>query len=170
MNKKLIRLTESDLHKIVKESVNRVINEAAYNMNSSEYKQMYDSGDKWYDDREDADTRKEIEDYEALPDKARHPYGTEIPDLSDRIKNRPWKYNDKLAQKEPNSIFSKQEEKTNFQKALEYSKHNFPFRMWCRRNGLDIESLTDNDRVNLYWDYLDDKREERERRMEFEDY
>ena len=27
MNKKLIRLTESDLHKIVKESVNRVLNE-----------------------------------------------------------------------------------------------------------------------------------------------
>ena len=28
MNKKLIRLTESDLHKIVKESVNRILNEA----------------------------------------------------------------------------------------------------------------------------------------------
>ena len=28
MNKKLIRLTESDLHRIVKESVNRVLNEA----------------------------------------------------------------------------------------------------------------------------------------------
>lgn len=27
MNKKIIRLTESDLHKIVKESVNRVLNE-----------------------------------------------------------------------------------------------------------------------------------------------
>ena len=27
MNKKLIRLTESDLHKIVKESVNKVLNE-----------------------------------------------------------------------------------------------------------------------------------------------
>lgn len=30
MNKKLIRLTESDLHKIVKESVNRVIKEATF--------------------------------------------------------------------------------------------------------------------------------------------
>ena len=29
MNKKLIRLTESDLHKIVKESVNRVMKEGA---------------------------------------------------------------------------------------------------------------------------------------------
>lgn len=27
MNKKIIRLTESDLHKIVKESVNRALNE-----------------------------------------------------------------------------------------------------------------------------------------------
>jgi len=27
MNKKLIRLTEQDLHKIVKESVNRILNE-----------------------------------------------------------------------------------------------------------------------------------------------
>ena len=30
MNKKLIRLTESDLHKIVKESVNRMLNEWEY--------------------------------------------------------------------------------------------------------------------------------------------
>ncbi len=30
MNKKLIRLTESDLHKIVKESVNRAIRPSAY--------------------------------------------------------------------------------------------------------------------------------------------
>ena len=30
MNKKLIRLTESDLHKIVKESTNKVLNEAGY--------------------------------------------------------------------------------------------------------------------------------------------
>ena len=31
MNKKLIRLTEQDLHRIVKESVNRVIKEEHYN-------------------------------------------------------------------------------------------------------------------------------------------
>jgi hypothetical protein len=30
MNKKLIRLTESDLHKIVKESVNRILNEVSW--------------------------------------------------------------------------------------------------------------------------------------------
>lgn len=37
MNKKLIRLTEQDLHKIVKESVNRVLKE-------SKYEDGYDSG------------------------------------------------------------------------------------------------------------------------------
>ena len=31
MNKKLIRLTESDLHRVVKESVNKVLNEVMYN-------------------------------------------------------------------------------------------------------------------------------------------
>ena len=30
MNKKLIRLTESDLHRIVKQSVNRVLKESSY--------------------------------------------------------------------------------------------------------------------------------------------
>ena len=46
MNKKLIRLTESDLHRIVKESVNRIIKEAAdidafdddYEMYSDQFK------------------------------------------------------------------------------------------------------------------------------------
>lgn len=51
MNKKLIRLTESDLHRIVKESVNRVLKEAEYNfasgtgnydVNSDEWKTNYD--------------------------------------------------------------------------------------------------------------------------------
>ena len=90
MNKKLIRLTEQDLHRIVKESVNRVLRESAYDMNSLEYKQMYDSGG-WNDEDDYMD--KEIKDYEALPDKARHPYGADFPDFSDRIKNRPWNFN-----------------------------------------------------------------------------
>ena len=51
MNKKLIRLTEGDLHKIVKESVNRVLREGEYNfasgtgnydVNSDEWKTNYD--------------------------------------------------------------------------------------------------------------------------------
>ena len=32
MNKKLIRLTESDLHRIVKESVNEILNERLYDI------------------------------------------------------------------------------------------------------------------------------------------
>ena len=170
MNKNRIRLTESQLHGIIKESVNRVLREAAYDMNSPEYKQMYDSGNKWYDGREDADTRKEIEDYEALSDKVRHPFGTEIPDLSDRIKNRPQNSNDKLAKKGPNSILKKQQEKYEFQKDLERSKHNYPFRMWCRKNGLSMENLTDHDLFNLYRDYIEERFEEQERWNEMEDY
>ena len=170
MRKNRIRLTEAQLHGIIRESVNRVLREAAYDMNSPEYKQMYDSGNKWYDGREDADTRKEIEDYEVLPDKVRHPFGTEIPDLSDRIKNRPWKSNDKLAKKSPNSILKKQQENYEFQKDLERSKHNYPFRMWCRKNGLSMENLTDHDLVNLYRDYIDERFEEQERLNESEDY
>ena len=38
MNKKLIRLTESDLHRIVKMSVNRVLNE---HQHPNDVKQMY---------------------------------------------------------------------------------------------------------------------------------
>jgi two-component SAPR family response regulator len=37
MNKKLIRLTESDLHNIVKESVNRVLKESSYDYMNKEY-------------------------------------------------------------------------------------------------------------------------------------
>ena len=52
MNKKLIRLTESDLHRIVKESVNRVLREM-----EEPYDEYYEDrgdfgygkrGDKWY--------------------------------------------------------------------------------------------------------------------------
>lgn len=41
MNKNLIRLTESDLHKIVKESVNRVIKESN---NSETYEKLLEAG------------------------------------------------------------------------------------------------------------------------------
>ena len=47
MNKKLIRLTELDLHRIVKESVNKVLDFASsdgqYDINSDEWKSNYDS-------------------------------------------------------------------------------------------------------------------------------
>ena len=48
MNKKLIRLTESELHKIVKESVNRIIKE-----NSRRTKRMIREFDEYDDDNVD---------------------------------------------------------------------------------------------------------------------
>ena len=43
MNKKLIKLTESDLHRIVKESVNRVLKEGSFNPNDDgTFKDMKD--------------------------------------------------------------------------------------------------------------------------------
>ena len=42
MAKKLIRLTESDLHRIVKESVNRVLNETSFNLAQSAYQSAQD--------------------------------------------------------------------------------------------------------------------------------
>ena len=45
MNKKLIRLNKSDLHQIIKESVNRVINEAengGWIVDTSEAQEAYD--------------------------------------------------------------------------------------------------------------------------------
>ena len=105
MNKKLIRLTESDLHRIVKESVNRILREAEYDVNSDEWKSNFDLGaepDWWKGD--EAQTNKEIADYESLPDKARHPYGAEIPDFSNRKHS---KYGDKLAAKKTNSVLDR---------------------------------------------------------------
>lgn len=37
MNKKLIRLTENDLHRIVKESVNKILKEYSYDYMNKEY-------------------------------------------------------------------------------------------------------------------------------------
>ncbi len=113
MNKKLIKLTESDLHRIVKESVNRILREASYDINSPEYKQMYDNGNRWPDEMDDtALTNREISDYEALPDRARHPYGQDFPNFSGRIANRaPVTPKDKLASKRPNSVLDMQNKK-----------------------------------------------------------
>jgi hypothetical protein len=107
--KKLIRLTESDLHRIVKESVNRILREAKYDVNSDEWKSNFDLGAEpdWYKGDE-AQTNKEIAGYESLPDKARHPYGAEIPDFSNRKHS---KYGDKLAAKKPNSVLDRLKQK-----------------------------------------------------------
>ena len=48
MNKKLIRLTESDLHRIVKESVNKVLNEISIDT-------LKKAQDKAFDDYESVD-------------------------------------------------------------------------------------------------------------------
>ena len=37
MNKQIVRLTESDLHKIVKEAVNRILKEAEYDIDDDRY-------------------------------------------------------------------------------------------------------------------------------------
>ena len=170
--KQRIRLTESSLHRIIKETVKSILNEASYDMNSTEYKQMYDDGDKWYDGREDYDTRKEIADYEAMPDKARHPFGSDIPDFSDRINNRLKNviYSDKLAGKEPNSILKKQQEKKEFQKDLDNAKRNYVFKNWCREKGINRENLQDDELVDLFRTYWEEKFEEQEKWAEYEDY
>lgn len=50
MDKKLIRLTESDLHRIVKESVNRVLNEDIdVHMGIDDICNLLGGGDKGYD-------------------------------------------------------------------------------------------------------------------------
>ena len=53
MNKKLIRLTESDLHRIVKESVNRLLNEWEY------AGWVNDIGDDYYDEPNDPNEKNE---------------------------------------------------------------------------------------------------------------
>lgn len=113
MNKKFIRLTESDLHMIVKDSVKRILRETAYDINSAEYKQMYDNDNHWPDEIDDTElTNKEINDYEALPDRSRHPYGQDFPDFSNRIANRaPIVPKDKLVSKKPNSVLDMQNKK-----------------------------------------------------------
>ena len=107
--KKIIRLAESDLHRIVNESVKRILREKAYDINSPEYKQMYDDGLADVYDDDTAQTDKEIANYETLPDKARHPYGADIPDFS----NRRDSHGDKLSVKKPNSVLDKLLKKKN---------------------------------------------------------
>ena len=48
MNKKLIRLTESDLHRIVKESVNKILKESKITPNLEQSMDMYKDDPKRY--------------------------------------------------------------------------------------------------------------------------
>lgn len=57
MNKKLIRLTEADLHKIVKESINRILKEDGYSYNGMQIqndlrKQVETTWDNFQTERE----------------------------------------------------------------------------------------------------------------------
>ena len=80
MNKKLIRLTESDLHKIVKESVERILNEGKYTNNNPYFGNatQYVRGDSYFDsggferDLGYADTEKPKTEY-ARSDKSKEP-------------------------------------------------------------------------------------------------
>lgn len=46
-NKKTIKLTESELHNIIKESVNHILNENLYGMNRLQGKELYDRIDEY---------------------------------------------------------------------------------------------------------------------------
>ena len=61
MNKKIIRLTESDLHKIVKESVNRILNERIHNLHPDEINDDFFDDWKGFDSRDDY---KKMTDYD----------------------------------------------------------------------------------------------------------
>ena len=57
MSKKMIRLTESDLHKLVKESVNRVLNEISVDTLQRASDQAFDQYDSMWLDDEDYDDK-----------------------------------------------------------------------------------------------------------------
>lgn len=169
MKKNVVKINENTLRKIVAESVKKVLdfasNKPQYDINSPEY------GEEWrkgldFDDTDE--TEKEIEDYEALPDKARHPYGSEFPDFSERIANRRMrmsKYGDKLAQKEPNSVLNTQNEKKASETMVDRAKKSLGFAIWCAKGHIKRTELSDDELSHLCSIYLD----ELERRRE-EDY
>lgn len=151
MKQKMI-LKESDLHRMIKESVRQVLSESMndyYDINSDEYKRMYDNGypksfEKsrgYYHEGDEALTDKEIADYEALPDKARHP-NIDMDKMRDRIRKRD-KYNningDKLANKKPNSILNainaKKDREKEMKEIKEYNKmFAMDYMLWAMNN------------------------------------
>lgn len=159
--KQIIRLTESDLHRIIKESVNKVLKEGAYDMNSTEYKQMYDKGKDWdgIQKAEDLQTAKEIADYESLPEKARHP-NTEI--RTDRVMSRRDKtFGDKLASKKPNSMFQmisakrqKEMEKREEHENAEKMRRFLYFHYMINGINVNVDELSDSEVLRQYNNYL----------------
>lgn len=159
--KQIVRLTESDLHRIIKESVNKVLKEGAYDMNSTEYKQMYDKGKDWdgIQKAEDLQTAKEIADYESLPEKARHP-NTEI--RTDRVMSRRDKtFGDKLASKKPNSMFQmisakrqKEMEKREEHEKAEKMRRFLYFHYMINGINVNVDELSDSEVLRQYNNYL----------------
>ena len=160
-NRSIIRMTESDLHQIIKESVNRILRETEYDVNSDEWKSNFDLGaepDWWKGD--EAQTNKEIADYDSLPDKARHPYGAEIPDFSGRRDSQKtrafadYNYGDKLAAKRPNSVFMKQQDKDLDGRSYgKYHSNDYEFKRYLKKRGVDLNTQRlSKDEIDKYWD------------------
>ena len=166
------RLTESRLRGMIREAVKNALRETydfasdkrQFDINSPQYKEMYiDPEDLRYDKEEAERTAKEIADYEALPEKARHPYGGDFPDFSNRIKNRQWKnphYGDKLAAKRPNSVADMGREKREYNQYLtsryEEAVKNLPFIFdYVEEKYGDYRKLSKEQIVGAYEHYLD---------------
>jgi hypothetical protein len=171
---KKIILTESDLHRIIKETVNKVLKEDAYDMNSPEYKQMYDKGKDWdgIKKAEDLKMAKEIEDYESLPEKARHP-NTEI--RTDRVMSRRDKtFGDKLASKKPNSMFQaiaakrqKEMERREEHKKAEEIRRFLYFHYMINGINVNVDELSDYEVLRQYNNYLLDNKD---KELWYDDY
>ena len=70
--KKIVKLTESDLHKIVKESVNRVLNEVSIDTLRRAQDKAFDEYDSMWPDDEDYDeafANKRKRQYDAFKDR-----------------------------------------------------------------------------------------------------
>lgn len=70
--KKIVKLTESDLHKIVKESVNRVLNEVSIDTLRRAQNKAFDEYDSMWPDDEDYDeafANKRKRQYDAFKDR-----------------------------------------------------------------------------------------------------
>ena len=164
-SKRPVKINESQLKNIVAESVKNMLNfassEPQYDINSDEYEREWHKGLDF--DDIDGETEREIKDYEALPDKARHPYGSEFPDFSERIANRQmYKYGDKLAQKEPNSVLSAQSHKRTTEQMADRAKKSLGFAIWCFKNKIEREQLSNSEMSELFSVYLEELREKEE--------
>lgn len=170
---KLANIVSENIKKVLKEEYDFASEKPQYDINSDEYAKEYDKGLYPIYHTDDDMTDKEIADYEALPDKARHPYGDEIPDFSERIKNRSnFEPDDNnIVHKRPNEILNKQEEKREFERLLAKAKGgSLLFHLWCSRNNVDASKLSDEELVDYYVYCMDEFREREEKRREEYDY